>query len=187
MRLDAERERFISRVEKIRLEWVNVRPVSLVKLSQSEVWTVTEVVEHLVLVESGIAQFISKALAETGIPANWFGAPGREGRLLPLLSFLRGRILASAMKRPIKVKSPSDKVMPRGIRTLPDLIEEWRGVGERVRSTPVLGNQRKLRRLGVFVHPLIGMLNLQDTLKFIREHIFHHGFQLDRIERAFGD
>ncbi|HEX6088932.1 MAG TPA: DinB family protein [Gemmatimonadales bacterium] len=134
-----------------------------------ESWSLTEVVEHLVIAEERSLRGLEKERpADLG---SRFGASLRI-RLLTLLAPL-----------PIRVKAPSKGLLPTGIPELPELATRWgearcRLAGVLDAVTPETLGERRWK------HPVAGWLDTHEWLSFILAHVDHHRAQMRRIRKS---
>ncbi|MBX0290089.1 DinB family protein [Hymenobacter sp. HSC-4F20] len=140
-----------------------------------EQWSAVQVVQHLVVAETGIGQYMEKkllqadALAKAGIGA-----------------FLKSRLLRVLLRLPFtRFKAPSQltKLTPADIPPLPELRAEWEAVRRRLERllNEYPGN---LLDRAIFKHPRSGMLTIYQTLDFMIDHVLHHQKQVERIRKA---
>jgi uncharacterized damage-inducible protein DinB len=135
------------------------------------VWSVLDVVEHLVRVEEGIVSRVKKREPRT------MGETVRTRLALVLvwLTFRTGR----------RIKVPVEAIAPVGGVTLADLEGRWAAAQAGMRRT-MEALQRQDYARPLMRHPLIGLLTPAETLSFIGRHIRHHRGQIARIRRAPG-
>jgi uncharacterized damage-inducible protein DinB len=134
-----------------------------------ESWSLTEVVEHLVIAEErGLRGLEKERPADLG---SRFGA-GVKIRLLTLMAPL-----------PFRVKAPSKGLLPTGIPELGDLAVRWgearcklAGVLDAIPAESLA--ERRWR------HPIAGWLDTAEWLGFIYAHVNHHRAQIGRIHTA---
>ncbi len=133
-------------------------------------WSLAEVVEHLVLVEAGVASGLAKA-PSSGRPR--VVAPGRWFRFIALRVALKGRV---------RIKAPVESVLPTGELPWHALLSRWeeqrRGLEEWLLSIDpgILQGPR-------FRHPIVGWLTVRQALTFAADHLEHHYPQIERAGR----
>jgi uncharacterized damage-inducible protein DinB len=138
-------------------------------------WSAAQVVQHLVISETGIGQYLEKKLLqEEGHQKAGVGA------------FLKSRLLRVMLRLPFtRFKAPSflAKMMPETAPPLPELRAEWEAVRRRLER---LLNEfpGKLVSHAIFKHPRSGMLTIHQTLDFMLDHILHHQQQVERIRKV---
>ncbi len=135
-------------------------------------WSAIEVYDHLARTEAAILNE-----ARRGI-----GKPHRIG----ISDMVRTKFLNGVFQSPRRVKVPASaqQVLPDQHVELSDVLERWRlcrlELADFLRTTP----GEKLER-GIFKHPVGGWMNASGILSFFSIHIYHHKFQIDRIESSF--
>lgn len=140
-------------------------------------WSAAQVVQHLLVSETGISQYLDKKLAQTEeLGKSGWGAFFRS-RLLRVL--LRVPFLRFAAPAKLKALTP-DEVAP-----LAELRTEWESIRRRLERTLNEFPTPLLNR-AIFKHPRSGMLTIYQTLDFMVDHVLHHQGQLNRITRALG-
>ena len=135
-------------------------------------WSLADVVEHLVLVEG----HLHTALAREPTPA--------RPRVVPRGRILRWFGLRFAMKAGLRIRAPVESILPT--RELPwhALLARWeeqRRTWEewlRASDPAIHGTPR-------FKHPIVGWLNVPQSLTFAADHLGHHLEQVGRIEVAY--
>jgi uncharacterized damage-inducible protein DinB len=138
-------------------------------------WSAAQVVQHLVVAETGIGQYIGKKIQqEEGL--------NKTG----LLTFVRSRVLRLALRLPfLRFKAPKylAALTPESVPPVAELRTEWERVRRQLEQTlnefpgPLLNRD-------IFKHPRSGMLNIYQTLDFMVDHVLHHQRQLERISKA---
>lgn len=124
-------------------------------------WSALDTVQHLVLVEEGVAGYARKKLL--GPPQAGGGLPGR----------LRFALFVAAMRSPLRFRAPVPQVLPQETLPLPELSERWASAGRALRALlEGLGQERE--RALFFRHPVAGPLDPAGTVAFLHEHGRHH-------------
>lgn len=85
-----------------------------------------------------------------------------------------------ALRRPIKVPAPTNEILPLGGKSFEELRRRWQSCCDEWRR--LFEDSALDRKRALFTHPLGGWFNLDQTGRFVIEHIRHHAFQLTRIE-----
>jgi uncharacterized damage-inducible protein DinB len=138
-------------------------------------WSAAQVVQHLVLSETGIGQYLEKKLLQ------------EEGhQRAGIGTFLKSKLLRVALRLPFtRFKAPAflASQMPTTAPPLSDLRAEWEAVRRRLER---LLNEfpGKLVNHAIFKHPRSGMLTINQTLDFMLDHILHHQQQIERIKKV---
>lgn len=151
-----------------------LKPLSSEQLTfkpAADSWSVTEVMEHLVIAE----ELSLKALERPAPPAAERGSALRSG--------LKLRLLDLAFRLPVRIKVPSERLRPTGTATLLQLAERWgearcRLAGVLDAVTPELLGDPRWR------HPILGWLTSAQWVDFIEMHTRHHTRQVRRIRAA---
>jgi transcriptional accessory protein Tex/SPT6 len=162
---DRIREKLNSIVENLSAEDAELR-------ADAESWTIREIVEHISIVENGMARISAKLLskAEASSGAN-------DGKVKIGADFLRqaGEI------RDRKLKAP-EMVVPTGGQTLAESVtklKENRQMLEDLRE-----RFEKIETLDfTFPHPAFGDLNAHEWLALIGGHEARHIAQIEKILR----
>ena len=146
-------------------------PAQLAYRPAPDVWSIAYVVQHLILVEEGTLQFLTKK------------APRPDTRTVAQ----RMRFGAFRLITPyaIRVKAPVASVLPTVDAPFAELIARWDAVRANVARYLDGVTEAHLPML-VFKHAFGGPLTILETLEVFRLHIIHHGHQLRRIRRASG-
>lgn len=144
-------------------------PVVLTTRPEPGSWSITEVVEHMVLGEEGVVGDFSR-LAE--LPERRRGFVNWAG-LRVVLGILRFRI---------RVKVPSRSMIPRGDVGLEELTVRWGSNHERLRTYVASLDQEGLKR-AIFRHPVSGPMTVEEGILLLGTHLDRHLGQIERIER----
>ncbi len=134
-------------------------------------WSLAEVVEHLVLVESGVASALAKAPSperpRVVAPGQWFRFVG----------------LRVALKSRVRIKAPVESVLPTGELPWHALLSRWE---EQRRGLEhwLLSADPGILRDPRFRHPIVGWLTVPQALTFAADHLEHHYPQIERFGRA---
>lgn len=152
------------------MEELRREPVELMAWKPApESWSLTEVVEHLVIAE------------ERGLRGLERERPAALGSRFA--ASLKLRILTLAAPTPIRVKAPSKGLLPTGIAEFPDLAIRWgearcklAGVLDAIEPAALAERRWK--------HPVAGWLDARQWLGFIHAHVEHHRLQMGRIRKV---
>lgn len=137
-------------------------------------WSITEVVQHLVLSEQGAYRYMSKKnLAETLPKLGWTAA-------------FRSATLNIGMSLPLRYKAPrGGNIQPTGDVSYQQLKQEWQEVRENLYRFIEALPPKKMRG-AIFRHPFAGYLTITQTFRFFEEHLKHHFKQIERIQASDG-
>lgn len=136
-------------------------------------WTIREIVEHLSIVENGMAKIAAKLLhkaAEENIPND--SSAHISGEFLTKASSIANR-------REVKTQAP-DRVTPSGTLTISESLakmEENAQILEQIRD----GLEKIDTRKHKFPHPFLGDLNATEWLALLGGHEFRHIDQIEEI------
>ena len=139
-------------------------------------WSATQVVHHLLFIETNIIQYVQKkVLADERLPK------------VGLFTRLRARFVQLLLRLPgFKVKAP------RGVATLTDSgnfppLPEMRRTWEALRrQLERLLNEFPGRQLNqaIYPHPRSGLINIYQLMDFLLDHLLHHQQQIGRITKV---
>ncbi|UOR07454.1 DinB family protein [Hymenobacter aerilatus] len=137
-------------------------------------WSAAQVVQHLLVSETGINQYLEKKIQE---------AEGLQHAGLG--HFLRSRLLRVLLRAPfLRFQTPAYLTAKTPITAppLPELRQQWASVRRRLEQ--ILNEYpEQLMRRAIFKHPRSGMLTIAQTLDFMVDHVLHHQKQIERIEK----
>lgn len=135
-------------------------------------WSLADVVHHLILVEEA---FVRHGRGQAG------GRPAR----VTMQSRIRERIVRSFLARDVRVRTPTDAVVPRSHVPLALLGTRWVAArGDLQQYLTELAGPVWTRT--AFFHPRIGWMTAAGGLRFLKTHTRHHLRQVDRILAADG-
>ncbi|SHL85275.1 DinB family protein [Hymenobacter psychrotolerans] len=138
-------------------------------------WSAAQVVQHLLVAETGIGQYIEKKLHQS-----------EELEKAGLGHTLKSALLRVLLRLPFtRFKAPARlaELTPEQVAPLPQLRDEWQAVRRRLEQT-LNEYPGKLLDRAIFKHPRSGMLTIYQTMDFMLDHVLHHQRQLERISRA---
>ncbi|TGE20233.1 DinB family protein [Hymenobacter elongatus] len=138
-------------------------------------WSAAQVVQHLLVAETGINQYIEKKVLQAEeLEKSTFG------------TFLRSRLLRVLLRIPfLRFKAPARlaALTTDDVPALTELQAEWEAVRRRLEQ--ILNEYpSSLLNRDIFKHPRSGMLNIYQTLDFMVDHVLHHQRQLERISKV---
>ncbi|MBD2720826.1 DinB family protein [Hymenobacter armeniacus] len=139
-------------------------------------WSATQVVHHLLFIESNILQYVQKKVhAEEALPK------------VGLLTRLRARVVRLLLRLPgFKYKAPRGVATLTNAGNLPTLAElrqTWAGTR---RQFEQLLNEfpGRLMNRAIFPHPRSGRITIGQVMEFLLDHLLHHQQQMGRITKA---
>jgi hypothetical protein len=130
-------------------------------------WSVVEVVEHLVIAETGLLEELS-----TNIPASTLDPAAKTPE--------KHQRVIKVMERDIEVDVPHESLEPHGRIPLEDLLSRWNGIRQKLPGL-LAGIRPENEDDPVFRHPYGGPLDIADTLQFFEVHFDNHMRHIDRI------
>ena len=133
-------------------------------------WSVAEILDHLGIVESGVARLIAKRVAK----AREAGLGEEKSTESVLASFDRQRAKLETMK----MQSPTS-VEPRVNADLAEALEGLKNSRESLRAAALAANGLSLSEIK-HTHPFLGELDLYQWLIFLGQHEARHRKQIER-------
>lgn len=169
-------EKLFGELEKSRsklLEYLSLFPYDqLTKPPARDKWSVVQILHHLVIVEAGTMAYIQKKiLAPDKVPNVKFS------------SRIRMIGLKVSLMSNMKFKAPSVLQVPDNSMTVETLSQQWEITRGKF-YTLLEGLPEDLSRKGIFNHPLVGRIDANDTLRFIKWHYEHHLRQIYTILKS---
>jgi len=135
-------------------------------------WSIAQILSHLISSEQLSVRYLNKKIqgikdaSETGFKEN----------LIMMIFVISQRL-------PLKFKAP--KILAENTikyETSEQITEAWENVRKELKQILTRFNDDQLKRK-VYKHPIAGMLNIKQTLRFFREHINHHTPQIIHLLR----
>jgi hypothetical protein len=133
-------------------------------------WSVAEILDHLGIVESGVARLIAKRAGK----AREAGLGEEKSTESVLASFDQHRAKLETMK----MQSPAT-VQPRADADLNEALEGLKTSRESLRAAALAANGLSLSEIK-HTHPLLGELDLYQWLIFLGQHEARHRKQIER-------
>lgn len=159
-RLEKARREVLSRLSGIDESTLNRCPAD-------DAWSVIQVLHHVILVEELSIGYIERKRTDT--------TAGRAG----LKERVRSWMLRVAMRSPLRFDAPSVSTDLPARDSLDDVASRWEEVRTRIRRTleeiPADAVDRAIYR-----HPVIGVMSLDQAVRFLEDHLAHHERQIDR-------
>lgn len=144
------------------------------KPSEKE-WSISQVIEHLIESETGVNKYINYKLK------NVEGQP-KAG----LRSYVSSKVLNKKLKSNEKFKVPSVLPEPEAGKSFNELKEKWDKSRMYLIKTVETFPLNK-RNKAIFKHPRAGLLNINQTLSFLINHLNHHIPQIDALRIKLAD
>ncbi|WP_339789735.1 DinB family protein [uncultured Imperialibacter sp.] len=150
-----------------------VAPVDAALLNQLPAegkWSILQILYHVKASEAGTLRYIEKKLSFSpdGLPNS------------PFLSGAKLLLLEITLRSPLKFKAPKGlDVFPEKL-ALEEIKEDWDRSDEGFLN---LIDRLDEHQFGwqLFKHPIIGRLDMQQTIKFMISHFDHHARQIKRL------
>lgn len=136
-----------------------------------DAWSIVQVLQHLMLVESAVLQYLEKKLQATTFPNAGFGAK------------IRSKLLNVALRTPVKVKAPQGLAQPVRAMTFWDVAKRWNDNRDALESMLGKLTENHLDS-AIYKHLIAGYLNVFQMFDFIDNHLRHHIIQVNRIKAA---
>lgn len=160
-KLEGQKRAVVAEVGALSAAQLNFRP-------GSGVWSVLDVVDHLIKVETG-----------------WLGAVRTElpdGKPVTLRDRVGAMVVNGVMRSPIRVRVPAgaEMVLPAPAVDREEAGARWDGVREEMVGLLSSLTPSQLR-CGVFRHPVSGWMTVAGSLDFLSAHLRHHEYQLGRL------
>lgn len=160
--LEKQRADLISLIQGISPEMMSKHPDGK--------WSINQIVSHLIASEQLSVNYLNKKIL--GIDA----AP-KTG----ITEELKMIALKISQRLPFKFKAP--KVLADNTpiyENLEQLTETWNQTRADLKTVLEKFQDNQINRK-VYKHPIAGMLNIEQALKFFREHIIHHTPQVKNL------
>lgn len=154
----------------ILLDRVKDLPADKFNLSSAGKWSIAQIVTHLLTSERLSIGYMKKkslgieALKDSGLKQT-----------------LVSGILKISQRLPFRYKAPNVIVesTPEAL-SVEEIITRWNKSRSDLKQFLESINEKHSRRL-IFKHPVGGMLNAEQAMKFMYEHIHHHLPQINRL------
>jgi len=157
--LETQRKELLDRVKPLTSEQLNAHTEGK--------WSIAQILSHLIASEQLSVNYLNKKMQ--GI---------KEAPATGFKETLTMMLLVISQRLPLKFKAP--KVLAENTHiyeTSEQLTEAWEKVRIDLKQTLTYFEDDQLKRK-IFRHPIVGMLNIKQTLRFFREHIRHHTLQI---------
>ena len=163
--LETQRIELLAELQQWPVEGLRFRP-------QAGAWSAVEVLDHVVRAEAGIIANLLGGLEQLHVL-------GDEER--PRIAELE-RALRSDQR--FQVPPGAAAIHPDAQATLPEVAARWEQARAELRS--ILGTLApEHASCGVFCHPFAGWMTVADVLRHFSAHLYHHGYQLERLRAGF--
>ncbi len=160
--LETQRAELLSLVKAISVETISKRP--------PDKWSIAQVISHLIASEQLSVRYLNKKIL--GIDTAPKTGATEELKMI---------VLKISQRLPFKFKAPKVVVESTPVyESLEQLTEAWNNTRADLKTVLEKFQDTQINRK-VYKHPFAGMLNIQQTLVFFREHIFHHTPQIKNL------
>jgi DinB superfamily len=158
-KIESQRAWFAEQKGNIPTEYLTQGP-------KEDEWSLTQIIEHLVITERLLIPAIENA---TVIKPPASPEETRQWRTVKVI-----------MKSGTKVPVPIERVEPKSVENLEDLLAEWEMLRKNLKT--ILSAKTDTNLL-VFPHPVAGPLDIAETLEFLSLHLRYHTI---RFQKEFG-
>lgn len=135
-------------------------------------WSIVQVMTHLMNAEQAILTYIRGKISN---PVQLKKAGFQSG--------LRSLLVSLALKYVKKLKAPAIVANPTDTLNFGQVKQAWSEGRDQLRKL-LEEMPDELIDKEIFRHPRAGMMNIYQTLIFMREHVQHHMAQIRRLEAA---
>jgi hypothetical protein len=133
-------------------------------------WSINQIIYHISHAEAGIILYIQKKLIDP-----------RESKNSGIKSLYRSALLRYALRSKRKFRAPKVLTEPAGPYTVEELLVNWKGT--RMDLEKLFDSiPEKYKNREFFKHPVVGKINLKQTLGFMADHMQRHLEQIQRIK-----
>ena len=146
----------------------------LCRRTSDEGWSVAEILDHLRMVEAGVARLITKRVGqarEAGL-----GEEKSTDSVLPTFEPHRSKLASAVLQSPATV-------LPRANIDISEAVEGLEGSREALRAAAVSANGLSIGEIK-HTHPVLGELDLYQWLVFVGEHEGRHRKQIERTLKS---
>jgi hypothetical protein len=162
--------------EKLKATIANLSEAQLESRLDENGWTIREIIEHISIVENGMAKICAKLLRES-VEENL----SNDGKANISPEFLeRAKLITDRRNR--KVQAP-ERVMPSGGLSVAESLakmDENAGILQQIRAGLELTDTQKHK----FPHPFFGDLSATEWLVLVGGHEYRHIDQIEEILSA---
>jgi hypothetical protein len=132
-------------------------------------WSINQVIHHISGAEAGIIKYIQNKLINPG-----------ESKKAGIRSAYRAALLKYALRSKRKFRAPKVLTEPTGPYEVADLFAQWNKTRKNLEILfDSIQGEHKNRQL--FKHPVVGKINLKQTLGFMGDHMERHLEQIRHI------
>jgi uncharacterized damage-inducible protein DinB len=162
--LERQRTQLLNLISSLSKEEMSIHPEGK--------WSIAQVLSHLISSEQLSVNYLNKKILGINNTPN-----------TGLTEEVKMIVLIISQRLPIKFKAP--KILAENTtiyETADELKEAWEKVRNELRKVLERFEHDQLKRK-IYKHPIAGMLNIQQMLRFFWEHINHHTPQVKNLLR----
>ena len=130
-------------------------------------WSVIQVLCHLCLAEELSVGYMREKMKGTASAAG-------------LTHRLKSSLLSLALRSPLRFRAPGRSTEVPDWEALSVVAGRW-GAARRELEEILDDQPAEMVDRAIFKHPRVGMISLDQTLRFVEEHIAHHERQIERV------
>lgn len=134
-------------------------------------WTIAQVIHHISHVEKSVILYIQKKLINP-----------KESKKSGIKSSYRAALLRYALRSKRKFKAPKVLENPVGPYQIKELIDEWKLTRKELEKLLDSVSDADINR-ELFKHPVVGKINLKQTLGFMGDHTKRHLDQIVQLKK----
>jgi uncharacterized damage-inducible protein DinB len=163
--LETQRKDVLGLITNLSHEQLNAHPVGK--------WSIAQVVSHIISSERLSVMYLNKKILgikeapETGLKEELVMIALVVSQRLPFLKFKAPKVVAENTTQ---------------YQTAEQMNEAWEKIRTDLKEVLKRFQDDQLKRK-VYKHPIAGMLNIQQTLRFFGEHLTHHTPQIKKLLR----
>ena len=163
--LETQRKALLNLIENLSPEQLHAHPDGK--------WSIAQIISHLIASETLSVRYLNKKIQ--GI---------HEAPNTGMVEELKMIVLVISQRLPfIKFKAPGVLANNTPVyQSAEELKEVWNKTRLELKEVLARFEADQLKRK-IYKHPIAGMLNIQQTTRFFREHIIHHTPQVKNLLR----
>lgn len=160
--LESDKTKILNLINGLDNERLNLKP-------KEDKWSLAQILFHIIKGEQyALIAFLNALKQDVKLDS------------VGLSAFIKSSILIWSLKTNIKFKAPpiAQKV-PENVNTK-ELLHKWNEIRNGINNVCINITKEKYNK-GIFKHPFIGMINLNQALKFLLFHLEHHLKQIEDL------
>jgi uncharacterized damage-inducible protein DinB len=160
--LELQRNRLLERIYPLSTDQLNAHPPGK--------WSIAQVLSHIIASEQLSVRYINK---------KYLGI--NESPNTGLREDIKMIVLIISQRLPFKFKAPNVVVeKTTAYQSAEELKQVWDKTREEMKEMLKHFKEEDLKRR-IYKHPIAGMLNITQAVRFFLEHIIHHTPQITRL------